>query len=165
MSRTRAPAQAPSQASATAEPAKQMHPPHAGGPEVADQRHLIPVWRLFLQVLAAMVAGTIATGLIFASIIGFKTYGQVNVLYPWQILLAMAAGMSIPAVAWMLARGMGRRNAAEMAAAIVLPVLPFVGLAWSGVTSSAVCWGYRATAVVAVLVLLRSRRGSYPAGR
>jgi len=48
---------------------------------------------------------------------------------------------------------------------IVLPVLPFLGLAWSGVTSSAVCWGYRAAAVVAVLVLLRLRRGSYPAGR
>ena len=161
MARTRAPTQAPT----TAGPALQMHPPQAGLPEVADQRPLIPVWRLFPQVLAAMVAGTIATGLIFASVIGFKTYGQVNVVYPWQILLAMAAGMSIAVVAWMLARGMRRRNAAEMAAAIVLPVLPFLGLAWSGVTSSAVCWGYRASAVVAVLVLLRLRRGCYPAGR
>ena len=161
MARTRAPGQAP----ATVGPARQMYPPQAGPPEVADRRGLIPVWRLFLQVLVAMVAGTISTGLIFASVIGFRTYEQVNVVYPWQILLAMAAGMSIAVVAWMLARGMGRRNAAEMAAAIVLPVLPFVGLAWSGVTSSAVCWGYRATAVVAVLVLLRLRRGCYPAGR
>ena len=161
MARTRAPGQAP----ATVGPARQTHPPQAGLPEVADQRPLIPVWRLFPQVLAAMVAGTIATGLIFAGVIGFKAYGQVNVLYPWQILLAMAAGMSIAVVAWMLARGMRRRNAAEIAAAIVLPVLPFVGLAWSGVTSSALCWGYRATAVVAVLVLLRLRRSSYPAGR
>ena len=161
MARTRAHTQAP----AAAGPARRMHPPQAGLPEVADQRPLIPAWWLFLQVLAAMVAGTIATGLIFASVIGFKTYAQVNVVYPWQILLAMAAGMSIAVVAWMLARGMRRRNAAEMAAAIVLPVLPFLGLAWSGVTSSAVCWGYRATAVVAVLVLLRLRRGSYPAGR
>jgi hypothetical protein len=156
MARTRVPAQA----SAAAGPARQVHPPRAGLPEVADQRHPVPVWRLFLQVLAAMVVGTIAAGLIFASVIGFKAYAQVNVLYPWQILLAMAAGMSIAVVAWMLARRMGRRDAAEMAAAIVLPVLPFVGLAWSGVTSSAVCWGYRAAAVVAVLVLLRLRRGS-----
>lgn len=65
----------------------------------------------------------------------------------------------------MLVRGMGRRNAAEMAAAIVLPVLPFLGLVWLGVTSSAVCWGYRVTAVVAVLVLLGSRRGSYCTAR
>ena len=156
MARTRAPTQAPT----TAGPALQMHPPQAGLPEVADQRPLIPVWRLFPQVLAAMVAGTIATGLIFASVIGFKTYGQVNVVYPWQILLAMAAGMSIAVVAWMLARGMGRRNAAEMAAAIVLPVLPFLGLAWSGVTTSAVCWGYRAAAIAAVLALVRYRRWS-----
>jgi hypothetical protein len=73
----------------------------------------------------------------------------------------MAAGMSIPVVAWMLYRGMGRRNAYQMAAAIVLPVLPFLGLVWSGVTTSAVCWGYRATAVVAVLVLMRYRRSRY----
>jgi hypothetical protein len=112
-----------------------------------------------------MVVGTIATGLTFASLIGFTAYEQVTVLYPAQILLAMAAGMCIPVVAWMLVRGMGGKNAAEMAAAIVLPVLPFLGLVWFGVTGSAVCWGYRATAVVAVLVLLRSRRGSYCTAR
>jgi hypothetical protein len=132
---------------------------------LAHQRHQTPLWRVFLQVLAAMVVGTIATGLIFASVIGFTAYEQVTVLYPTQILLAMAAGMSIPVVAWMLVRGMGRRNAAEIAAAIVLPVLPFLGLVWFGVTGSAACWGYRATAVVAVLALLRSRRGSYSTAR
>jgi hypothetical protein len=108
------------------------------------------------------VVGTIATDLIFASVIGFTAYEQVTVLYPTQILLAMAAGMSIPVVAWMLVRGMGRRNAAEIAAAIVLP---FLDLVWFGVTGSAACWGYRATAVVAVLVLPRSRRGSYSTAR
>jgi hypothetical protein len=107
-----------------------------------------------------MVVGTIATGASFASVIGLTAYEQVTVLYPTQILLAMAAGMSIPVVAWMLHRGMGRRNASETAAAIVLPVLPFLGLVWSGVTSSAVCNGYRATTVVAVLVLLGYRRGT-----
>lgn len=52
-----------------------------------------------------------------------------------------------------------------MAAAIVLPVLPFLSLAWFGVTSSAVCWGYRATTIVAVLVLLRYRRSAYSMGQ
>jgi hypothetical protein len=75
-----------------------------------------------------MALGTIATGTIFASVIGLKAYEQVTVRYPTQILLAMAAGMSIPVVAWMLVRGMGRTIAAEMAAAIVLPVLPFLSL-------------------------------------
>lgn len=162
MARTRAPAHSPA---GPAGSAWRVRPPQDGRPGVADQRHLTSLWRVFLRLLAAMVAGTVATGLIFAGVIGFGAYGQVNVLYPWQILLAMEAGMSIPVVAWMLVRGMGRRNAAEMAAAIVLPVLPFLGLVWSGVTSSAVCWGYRATAVVAVLVLLRSHRGGYSTAR
>lgn len=150
---------------AAVEPAQQVHPPRACPPQVAQRRHLSPLWRQFLEVLAAMVLGTIATGTSFASVIGLKAYEQVNALYPTQILLAMAAGMSIPVVAWMLVRGMGRRNAAELAAAIVLPVLPFLSLAWFGVTSSAVCWGYRATAVVAVLVLLRYRRATYSMAR
>lgn len=138
-----------------------MNPSQARPPQAGHKPHLSPVWRHFLQTLAAMTAGTIATGLTFASVIGFTAYGQVNVRYPWQILLAMTAGMSIPAAAWMLYRGMGRRNACEMAAAVVLPVLPFPGLVWSGVTSSAVCWGYRAAAVMAVLVLMRYRRSTY----
>jgi hypothetical protein len=155
---TRAPTEA---RVAAAGPAQQAGPPQARPPQAGHRRHLSPFWRHFLQTLAAMVAGTIATGIIFASVIGFSAYGQVTVHYPTQILLAMAAGMSLPVVAWMLVRGMGRRNASEIAAVIVLPVLPFLGLVWSGITSSAVCWGYRATAVPAVLVLMRYRRSTY----
>jgi hypothetical protein len=153
---------APTEARAAAVgPAQQAGPPQARPPQIGHKRHLRPFWPRFLQLLAAMVAGTIATGTIFASVIGFQAYGQVTVHYPTQILLAMAAGMSIPVVAWMLYRSMGRRNAYEMAAAIVLPVLPFLGLVWSGVTNSAQCWAYRATTVVAILVLMRYRRSTY----
>jgi hypothetical protein len=150
---------------AAVEPAQQLDSPRARPLQLAPRRHLAPFWRHFLQLLAAMAAGTIATGTSFASVIGFKAYDQVTVRYPTQILLAMAAGMSIPVVAWMLHRGMGRRNAAEMAAAIVLPVLPFLLLVWLGVTSSAQCWGYRATTVVAVLVLMGYRRSRYSLAR
>ena len=41
--------------------------------------------------------------------------------------------MTIPMVAWMLFRGMGRKNAYEMAAAMVLPMIPFLCLVWFGV--------------------------------
>jgi hypothetical protein len=156
---------AATQARAAVEPAQQPDPPRARPPQLAHQRHLWPFWRHFLQLLAAMAVGTIATGSSFASVIGLKAYAQVTVLYPTQILLAMAAGMSIPVVAWMLYRGMGRRNAAELAAAIVLPVLPFLLLVWLGVTSSAQYWGYRATTVVAVLVLMGYRRSTYSMAR
>jgi hypothetical protein len=42
-------------------------------------------------------------------------------------------------VAWMLYRGMGRKNSYEMALAMILPVIPFLCLVWFGITKSAQC--------------------------
>jgi hypothetical protein len=95
------------------------------------------------------------------SIVGLKTWDQVTVQYPTQALLAMAAGMTIPMVAWMLLRGMGRRNAYEMAAAMILPVVPFLCLVWFDITQSAWCGAYCAATIVAMLVLMRYRRSTY----
>lgn len=81
--------------------------------------------------------------------------------YPTQALLAMAFGMTVPMVAWMLFRGMGRRNAHEMALAMVLPVIPFLCLVWFNVTESAQCGAYCALTVVAMLALMRYRRSEY----
>jgi uncharacterized membrane protein len=81
----------------------------------------------------------LATSAAFLSIVGLKTWDQVTVQYPTQALLAMAAGMSVPMVAWMLVWGLGWRNAYEMAAAMVLPVIPFLCLVWFGFTKSAWC--------------------------
>ena len=110
--------------------------------EAHHKRHLPTFWRHFLEMLAAMAVGMIATGAIFLSAVGLKTWDQVTLQYPTQALLAMAAGMTIPMVAWMLFRGMGRRNSAEMAAAMVLPVVPFLWLVWFHVTNSAQCGAY-----------------------
>jgi NhaP-type Na+/H+ or K+/H+ antiporter len=112
-------------------------------------------------MLAAMAVGMIATGAVFLSIVGLKTWDRVTVQYPTQALLAMAAGMTIPMVAWMLFRGMGRRNAYEMAATTVLPVVPFLCLVWSGVTNSAQCGGYCAVMIAAMLGLMLYRRDEY----
>jgi hypothetical protein len=141
--------------------AQQGSPPPARVPEASRKRHLSPFWRHFLEMLAAMAVGMIATGAIFLSIVGLKTWEAVTVQYPTQALLAMAAGMSIPMMAWMLYRGMGRRNAAEMAAAMILPVIPFLCLVWFGVTKSAWCGPYCAATIVAMLVLMGYRRGTY----
>ena len=158
MTQTRAPTQA---RAAAAAPAQQVNPPPARSPQAGRKRRLSPFWRHFLEMLAAMAVGMIATGAIFLSIVGLKTWDQVTVQYPTQALLAMAAGMSIPMVAWMLIRGMGRRNASEMAAAMVLPVLPFLCLVWFNVTTSAQCGAYCAATVVAMLGLMRYRRSTY----
>ena len=130
-------------------------------PEVHHRRHLSSFWWHFLQMLAAMAVGMIATGAIFLSVVGLKTRDQVILQYPTQALLAMAAGMTIPMVAWMLFRGMGGRNSAEMAAAMVLPVIPFLLLVWTGTTKSAQCGAYCIATVLAMLALMRYRRSEY----
>ena len=158
MAQPRAPTKA---RAAVVEPAQQVDPPQARPPEVGHKRRLSPFWRHFLEMLSAMAVGMIATGAIFVSITGLKTWDEVTVQYPTQVLLAMAVGMSIPMVAWMLVRGMGRRNAYEMAAAMVLPVLPFLCLVWFDVTKGAQCGPYCMTTIVAMLVLMRYRRSTY----
>ena len=129
--------------------------------EAHHKRHLPAFWRHFLEMLAAMAVGMIATGAVFLSVVGLKTWDQVLVQYPTQALLAMAAGMTIPMVAWMLFRGMGWRNSYEMAAATVLPVIPFLLLVWSGVTKSAQCGGYCVVMIAAMLGIMLYRRDEY----
>jgi hypothetical protein len=146
---------------AAAAPAQQASPAHALAPKVGHRRYLSPFWRHFLEMLAAMAVGMFATGAVFLSIVGLKTWDEVTVQYPTQALLAMAAGMTIPMVAWMLYRGMGRRNAYEMAAAMVLPVLPFLCLVWFHVGKGAQCGGYCAVTIVAMLALMGYRRSVY----
>jgi len=158
MTQPRTPTEAPA---AAAEPAQQVDLPKARPPQVGHKRHLSPFWRHFLEMLAAMAVGMIATGAIFLSIVGLKTWDQVTFQYPTQALLAMAAGMSIPMTAWMLLRGMGRRNTYEMTAAMILPVIPFLCLVWFGITKSAWCGPYCAATILAMLVLMRYRRSTY----
>jgi flagellar biosynthetic protein FliP len=160
MTQTRAPTKA---RAAAVEPAQQVRRPQARSAQahLAHKRHLSPFWRHFLEMLAAMAVGMIATGAIFISVTGLKTWDEVTVQYPNQVLLGMAAGMSLPMVAWMLYRGMGRRNAYEMAAAMVLPVLPFLGLVWFHIGKGAQCGAYCALTIVAMLVLMRYRRSAY----
>ena len=134
-------------------------------PDVHRKRHLPAFWRHFLQMLAAMAVGMIATGAIFLAAVGLKTWDEVTVQYPTQALLAMAAGMTTAMVAWMLVRGMGRRNSYEMAAAMVLPVIPFLCLVWFDVTKSAQCGAYCAVMIVAMLGLMFYRRSQYSATR
>jgi cytochrome bd-type quinol oxidase subunit 2 len=110
---------------------------------------------------AVMVVGMIATGAIFLSIVGLKTWDELTFQYPTQALVAMAAGMSIPMVAWMLHRGMGRKNSFEMALAMILPVIPFLCLVWFGITDSAQCGGYCASTFVTMYALMRYRRSEY----
>jgi len=112
-------------------------------------------------MLGAMVIGMIATGAIFLSVVGLKTWGEVTIEYPTLALVAMAVGMTVPMVGWMLYRDMGWRNSYEMTLAMVLPVIPFLCLVWFNVTESAQCGAYCAVTVLAMLALMRYRRSEY----
>jgi hypothetical protein len=129
--------------------------------EVHRRQHSSPFWRHFVEMLGAMVIGMIATGAIFLSVVGLKTWGEVTIEYPTQALVAMAVGMTVPMVGWMLYRGMGWRNSYEMTLAMVLPVIPFLCLVWFNVTESAQCGAYCAVTVLAMLALMRYRRSEY----
>ncbi|MGZ4458366.1 MAG: hypothetical protein ACXVW2_05225 [Nocardioidaceae bacterium] len=123
--------------------------------------HVSQFWRHFLQMLAVMIVGMIAAGALFIARVGLKTWDEVTTQYPTQSLVVMAAGMTIPMVAWMLYRGMGRKNAYEMAAVMIVPVIPFLCLVWFDVTKSAQCGAYCLSTVAAMLVLMRFRRKVY----
>ena len=127
----------------------------------AGERHVSPFWRHFLQMLAVMMVGMVVSAAIFVSFTGATSWTEVTTQYATRSLLVMAAGMSVPMLAWMLHRGMGSKNSWEMAAAMVIPAVPFLCLVWFGVTESAQCGGYCALSVVSMLALMLYRRDVY----
>lgn len=129
-------------------------------PEVSGKRHGSRFWRHFLEMLVAMLVGMIGAATIFLSIVRVK-WDDALLQYPVQSLLVMAAGMTVPMVAWMRHRGHGWRSCSEMAAAMVVPVLPFLCLVWFHVTNSALCGAYCGSTIPAMLVVMLYRRGEY----
>jgi hypothetical protein len=129
-------------------------------PEVRHKPHIWLFWRHFLEMFAVMVVGMIAAVAIFLTIVQV-TWGEALVQNPVQSLLVVAAGMTVPMAAWMRLRGHGWRSSAEMAAAMLLPVIPFLCLVWFNVTKSAQCGGYCIATIAAMLALMFYRRSEY----
>jgi hypothetical protein len=125
------------------------------------KHHLAPFWRHFLQMLAVMMIGMFVGAAVLVTVEGAKTWDEVTTEYGTQALVVMAVSMTVPMTAWMLSRGMGSRNAYEMAAVMVLPVVPLLCLYWFDVTKSAQCGAYCALSVAAMLALMFYRRTEY----
>lgn len=82
--------------------------------------------------------------------------------YPWQSVLAMGVSMTVPMVAWVLWRGHGWRNSGEMAAAMLLPSVPFVILCSLHVLSGGPgARAYMMLSILAMLGLMFCRRDAY----
>jgi hypothetical protein len=139
----------------------QEHQEPPADPESRRGPHRARFRRHFLEMLAVMTVGMVGAGAVFAIALRIESWDEATVRYPTQSLLVMAAGMTVPMVTWMLFRGMGRRNSLEMAAAMLLPAIPFLCLVWFHVTESAQCGAYCASTVVAMLGLMVFRRTEY----
>lgn len=144
-------------------------PKMAGNALVADEDHVMAhvhgrhggsFWRHFAEMLVAMVLGMFAGLAVFLAVVGM-TFEEALVRHPSLILFVMAASMTVPMVGWMRYRGHGWRACLEMAAAMIVPVIPFVLLVWFGVTKSALCGAYCALTVPAMLALMLYRRAEY----
>ena len=118
-------------------------------------------WQHFLEMFAAMWVGMIAGTAVFLAITGQPSPRQAALLYPVAAVVGMALSMTVPMVGWMLFRGHGWRNSAEMAAAMLVPAIPFVILAGLHVTKGTACCAYMALSTLAMLGLMFYRRDVY----
>ena len=74
----------------------------------------------------------------------------------------MALSMAVPMAAWMLVRGHGWRNSAEMAAAMLVPATPFIILCSLHVLGGAPANRiYTVLSISAMLALMLYRRDAY----
>lgn len=117
-------------------------------------------WRHFAEMIVAMSIGMVVGLAVFLTAIGM-TFDEALVRRPTAILIVVAVSMTVPMIAWMRHRGHGWRSCSEMAAAMLVPVIPFLCLVWFDVTASAQCGGYCALSVAAMLALMLYRRREY----
>jgi hypothetical protein len=135
---------------------------HALNANAAHEGHRSGLWRHFGEMLVTMAVGMVVGVAVYLTAIGM-TFDEALVRHPITILIVVAISMTVPMVAWMRHRGHGWRSCAEMAAAMIIPVIPFLCLVWFDVTKSAMCGGYCALSVAAMMVLMLYRRSEYSA--
>ena len=123
---------------------------------------------MFLAMLVGMAAGALALVLIFSTVLASNVQGmtadEVLARYPVLICLLVAAGMVATMVGWMRFRGMSWRPVTEMAAAMVVPLVPIFGLLWLDVLAGAsACSVYCIAMIPAMLVAMLLRVDLYTA--
>lgn len=110
----------------------------------------------FVEMSAAMAVGMP----IYRAVAGISWAEQYR-LYPVPSVTAMALTMALPMAGWMLLRGHGWRNSAEMAAAMIVPAIPFIILAGLHVISGTACRAYMPLSIAAMIGLMIYRWDMY----
>ncbi len=135
---------------------------HAVPAAVRRAVRIPPFWQHFLEMFAAMWIGMAAGRPVFLAITGLSSTSQASRLYPAQSVLSMALSMTVPMVAWMLIRGHGWRNSAEMGAAMLVPAIPFIILCSLHVLGGGPANGvYMMLSTLAMIGLMAYRRDVY----
>jgi hypothetical protein len=140
---------------------QQVSTAHPASATVRNKARISPFWLHFAEMFAAMWVGMAVGVGVFLAITGLSSYSQGLRLHPVPSVSVMAISMALPMAAWMLFRGHGWRNSAEMAAAMVVPAVPFVCLAGLHVISGTACRAYMPLSIVAMLGLMVYRRDVY----
>jgi hypothetical protein len=114
----------------------------------------------FVEMSAAMAVGMAAGMPIYRAVAGISSAEQYR-LHPVPSVTAMALTMALPMVGWMLLRGHGWRNSTEMAAAMIVPAIPFIILAGLHIISGTACRAYMPLSIVAMIGLMIYRWDMY----
>jgi hypothetical protein len=123
----------------------------------ADRFHFA---RHLVEMMVAMWLGMPLGRVLFAAIYGSGSNAAVRQHdIAWTLL--MAAAMTVPMVAVMRYRGHSARSAAEMAAAMIAPAVPFVVLSASHVIGGPVAGPYMGASMIAMVALIVYRRNEY----
>jgi hypothetical protein len=137
----------------------------AGVPEdISMRRPLLNFIRHGLEMFLAMFIGMFALAAIFTAIVSIwgMTWLQGRERFPELFLLAIALGMTVPMVAWMRYRHHTWRTSSEMAAAMFIPGIVFIGLVSLRVISvGPACSLYCALMIPLMLIPMLSRREEY----
>ena len=120
--------------------------------------HLI---RHLIEMYAVMQIGMVLAPLVFA-IATDSTVTDAREQHPVAFLIVMGLGMTVPMVAWMLHRGHSWRSAGEMAAVMLAPAVPLIGLQLAGVIGASGC-AYMSMSTIAMVALIIHRRAEYRA--
>jgi hypothetical protein len=130
---------------------------HITKPHMGSRFHFA---RHLLEMFAAMQVGMMLGAFLLATALG-TSVGDAKREHPLAWVIVMALDMSLPMVAVMLYRRHSWRSAAEMAAAMVVPALPIVGLQLSHAVTGQVGGAYMGLSTLTMIALIVYRRNEY----
>ena len=130
---------------------------HTTTPHAVSRFHFA---RHLVEMFLAMMAGMMVGAFLLATAVG-TSVSEARREHAVAWVVVMTFDMTVPMVAVMLYRGHSRRNAAEMAAAMIVPALAIVACQVSHVVSDDIGRAYMPLSMLAMIALIIYRRNEY----